>query len=383
MTGQHRDDADRCARVGLARHVRPDARPVAELRRVGAVELWQQLVATRGQHWPDPAEGLARAAKIGARFVIPGDDEWPDNLSVLDVYAHAGPTPDRRANGRDLGPPFGLWARGGPLTMRARAVAVVGARAATSYGTATAMDLGTGLAERGYDVVSGAAYGIDAAAHRGALAAAGRTVAVLACGVDVPYPRAHEALLAVIARDGAVVSEAPLGEPPSRGAFLRRNRLIAAMTEGTALVEAGLRSGARNTVAHARALGRHRWIVPGPVTSAMSAGCHATLRTDTESKLVTCAAEVAEDAGRIGDLAPLPSGPADVRDRLGQRARDLLDVLPAQEVWSTSRVAAELQLSARELLVVLGALTEAGLLEQDGDGVRLSRLAREPTARTA
>src|SRR5256714_1313699 len=133
---------------------------------------------------------------------------------------------------------------------------------------------------RGESVFSGAAYGIDGAAHRGALAASGVTVAVLGCAVDAGYPAGHAALLKRIAGSGgAVVSEYPPGTPPARHRFLVRNRLIAALAAGTVVVEAGRRSGSRNTAATTSALGRPLMAVPGPVTSAMSVGCHDLLRT--------------------------------------------------------------------------------------------------------
>ena len=153
-----------------------------------------------------------------------------------------------------------------------RSVAIVGSRASTAYGEHVAGELGHQLAERGWTVVSGGAFGIDAAAHRGALAAEAPTVAVLACGVDRPYPAAHGALLHRIAETGLLVSEWPPGAAPHRHRFLVRNRLIAALTRGTVVVEAAARSGAQATARRARKLGRQVLVVPGPVTSAMSVG---------------------------------------------------------------------------------------------------------------
>ncbi len=167
-------------------------------------------------------------------------------------------------------------------------VAVVGARAATAYGAYVAGDLSTALSDRGVAVISGGAYGIDAAAHRGALASTRTpTIAVLACGVDVAYPRGHDRLLRQIASTGLVVSELPPGSSPTRGRFLVRNRLIAALSLGTVVVEAALRSGSLATLERARLLSRHPMVVPGPVTSAMSAGCHAQLRHDPPAVCVT------------------------------------------------------------------------------------------------
>ena len=147
------------------------------------------------------------------------------------------------------------------------AVAVVGARACTPYGEHVAAELASGLGDRGWTVVSGGAYGIDAAAHRGALAVDGPTVAVLACGVDVAYPAAHDGLLRSVRACGAVVSELPPGARPTRRRFLDRNRVIAALGRGTVVVEAAIRSGALNTAGHAEELSRTVMAVPGPVTS--------------------------------------------------------------------------------------------------------------------
>jgi DNA processing protein len=171
------------------------------------------------------------------------------------------------------------------------AVAIVGSRAATAYGNHVASGIAVGLADGGWTVVSGAAYGIDAAAHSGALAADGITVAVLACGVDRPYPRAHAGLLQQIATYGLIVSEAPPGRQPSRDAFLARNRIIAALAGGVVVIEAGRRSGTMSTVAHADALGRPVMAVPGPVTSAVSAGCHQLIR-EQAALCVTSASDV-------------------------------------------------------------------------------------------
>lgn len=330
---------------------------------------------------PHPARRLRTAAAGGLRFIIPEDDEWPTRLDELDRTLPDRPSDDDRRNGRHLGTPFGLWVRGRAMKAE-RSVAVVGARAATDYGLAVAAELGTGLAERAVSVVSGAAFGIDAAAHRGALALDGPTVAVLACGVDVPYPADHALLLDHISQVGTLISEVSPGSRPRREGFLHRNRIIAALTAGTVLVEAHHRSGARNTFAHARRLGRARMVVPGPVTSALSAGCHAELRTDPEARLVTSAAEVTEEIGELGvDLAPVPSGPTDGRDGLGEAARTLLEALPPYDSWSIERIAAHLTIPVASALAVTTALATYDLLEQTADGFRLSALGRAPTRR--
>ncbi len=218
---------------------------------------------------------------------MPGDTEWPGQLDDL-------------GDGR----PLGLWVRGTPdLRMWAlRSVALVGARACTEYGAFMAATLAAGLAEKGWIVVSGGAYGIDGAAHRGALGAGGATVAVLACGVDRPYPRGHAGLIGRIAEQGLVVGELPPGEHPTPSRFILRNRVIAALTRGTVVVEAAHRSGSLVTARAARRLGRHTIGVPGPATSGLSAGVHELLRQD--AALVTDADEIVELVGDMGELAP-------------------------------------------------------------------------------
>ena len=233
-----------------------------------------------------PAEmDLAGFHRDGIRLVCPGEPEWPTQLDML-----------------GLGRPYALWLRG-EADLRyccLRSVSIVGARAATAYGAHVGTEMAAALAERGWTVVSGAAYGIDSCAHRGALAADGVTIAVVACGVDVAYPAGHADLLTAIAAQGVLVSEWPPGRTPTRRRFLIRNRVIGALSRGTVVVEAGLRSGALNTARHARDLGRPVMAVPGPVTSAVSAGCHKVIR-DWGAVCVTSAADIAEMLTPLGE----------------------------------------------------------------------------------
>jgi DNA processing protein len=171
-------------------------------------------------------------------------------------------------------------------------LAIVGARAATAYGTHVAAEIAADLASQDWAIISGAAYGIDAAAHGGALAVSGCTIAVLACGPDIAYPREHRRLLAAVAARGAVISEYPPGRRPDRMRFLTRNRIIAALAlGGTIVVEAAARSGTLTTARHASDLGRPLIAVPGPVTSASSAGCHALIR-EQRATLITSAGDI-------------------------------------------------------------------------------------------
>lgn len=296
-------------------------------------------------------EHICRA--LGLRVLVPGDEEWPTGLDELPW------------------PPWCLWVRG-PVRLDEvvrRSVAVVGARASTAYGEQQAARLCLDLAERGFAIVSGAAYGIDAAAHRAALAAGGTTVAVLAGGVDVPYPRSNADLIARIGQVGALVSETPPGGAPARMRFLARNRVIAALSTGTVVVEAGLRSGARSTAKFARDLGRHLMAVPGPVESSMSAGCHAEIRMG--ATLVTDAGEVAELTGRIGDdLAPVKQGSTRQEDALDEDLRRIWQWLRPRRSCSVDEVMVRSGLTVAEVLAGLGRLEELGLAEHLLDGWR-------------
>jgi DNA processing protein len=301
--------------------------PVRAARLVARGQLPERVAAeTSARRAEDRAEAdLSAIAALGGRLVVPEDAEWP--AEAFACFA----TPVAQADQRWRAP-VALWARGaGRLDeLGERMVAMVGARAATGYGQRVATEFGYELAQDGIVVVSGAAFGIDAAAHRGALAAEGRTVAVQACGLDRPYPAAHQGLLDRIAQSGAVLSEYPPGVRPARYRFLVRNRLIAAFAAGTVVIEAGVRSGARRTASAAAALGRVVMAVPGPVSSALSVGCHLLVREE-QAVLVTRAAEVVEAVGRIGaDLAPGLSTPRQCTDGLSPELLAVYEALPAR-----------------------------------------------------
>jgi DNA processing protein len=324
---------------------------------------------------------LRRAERCGARLVVPEDDEWPAYpLHALTLAVAEEPEDPKHQSDRTLAlvPPLALWVRGPVRLDEAvdRSVALVGSRAATAYGEHVAAELASGLADRGWTVVSGGAFGIDAAAHRGALAADGPTIAVLACGVDRPYPAGNGALLARIADGGLLVSEWPPGAAPHQHRFLVRNRLIAALTRGTVVVEAAARSGAVATANRARKLGKQVMAVPGPVTSAMSVGCHELVRgSDDEAaaRLVASAAHVVEAVGGIGtDLAPPAERPATPRDGLTDVARRVLDACPVRTGVAPERLAAIAGCDVLDVLRVLPALELAGLAQWTGSGWRLA-----------
>ncbi|MER5380762.1 DNA-processing protein DprA [Streptomyces sp. NPDC002688] len=368
-------DDERRARVTLSRVVEPGDEVCGRwLREVGAREAVRWLYGDEGQprgmtdkRWAglraragraDPERDLALARDAGVRFICPGESEWPAQLDDLG---------DAR--------PVGLWVRGrAALRIWAlRSVAVVGARACTEYGAHMAATLGAGLAERGWVVVSGGAYGIDGAAHRGALGAGGATVAVLACGVDRPYPRGHTQLITRIAEQGLVVGELPPGEHPTPSRFILRNRVIAALTRGTVVVEAAYRSGALVTARSAQRLGRFTMGVPGPVTSGLSAGVHELLRG--EAVLVSDAAEVAEMVGDMGELAPDRRGPVLPRDLLHPGAGRVLAALPAWGSVEAPEIARRAATTADDAVGRLYELRALGFVERHGDGWKLTRQA--------
>ncbi|MFH8841592.1 DNA-processing protein DprA [Streptomyces sp. NPDC017868] len=307
-----------------------------------------------------PGQDLDAVQALGGRFLVPGDAEWPSQLDDLG---------DAR--------PLGLWVRG-PADLRVwalRSVALVGARACTPYGAHTAADLAAGLSRQGWVVVSGAAYGIDGAAHRGALAAGGATVAVLACGVDTPYPRGHDRLIRRVAEQGLVVGELPPDSHPTPSRFILRNRVIAALTRGTVVIEAQHRSGSLVTARAAGRLGRHVMGVPGPVTSGLSAGVHELLRGD--ATLVTDADEIVELVGDIGQLAPARRGPVLPRDLLAPATAHVLEAVPARGPTPTTAIAHRAGTTPDDTLAKLYELHSLGFVERHGTGWRLTNTATE------
>lgn len=367
---------ERLARVALARLGEPgEARLAGLTAELGAVQLYDALCAERDPQGlltdvagrlasVDPERDLRIAARQGIRHVVPGDAEWP---SRLDDLVGAGSLHERG------GPPIGLWVRG-PLDLSTidRCVAVVGSRSATSYGLRVAEEITARVARSGATVVSGAAFGIDQAAHRGALSVDGSTVAVLACGADRAYPQAHRALIEHIATVGAVVSESPPGCAPTRIRFLARNRLIAALGTGTVVVEAAIRSGALNTANWSERLHRVLMGVPGPVTSAQSQGVHQLFRTGAAA-VVTGGDDVLELVGGSGQhLRADPRGPTRPRDRLTSRERQVIDGVPVHTPAPADSVARTAGMGLIEVRGTLGRLSTCGLVELVAGGWRLT-----------
>ncbi|OBF95237.1 DNA protecting protein DprA [Mycolicibacter sinensis] len=329
----------------------------AERIRCGAVEPELAKHTEARREIDSAAADLELLARRGGRLVTPDDDEWP----LLAFAAFDGTAVARKP---DCRAPLALWAIG-PARLdevAERATAIVGTRAATAYGELVAADLAAGLVERDVAVVSGGAYGIDGAAHRATLAADGTTVAVMAGGIDISYPAGHSALLHRIGGNGLLVTEYPPGVRPVRHRFLTRNRLVAALAGATVVVEAGLRSGAANTAAWSRLLGRPVAAVPGPVTSAASAGCHVLLRAGAE--LVTRVDEVIELAGRVGELADEPPHPVTPLDGLSAAERQVYEALPGRGTATVDQVAVASGLAPAQVFGPLAMLEVAGLVER-------------------
>lgn len=320
------------------------------MRLAGAVRRWADRAVALG-----PGAMRADLTAVGGTLVGPGDDRWPAGLDDLGDAA-----------------PFVLWCRGAVPV--GATVAVVGSRASTGYGERVAFDLTEGLAHRGIAVVSGGAYGIDAAAHRGAILGGGPTLVVLAGGVDRCYPAGNARLFEeALASGGAVVSEVPPGALPTKSRFLQRNRLIAAIAGATVVVEAAWRSGALSTAHHAADLLRPVGAVPGPVTSAASAGCHRLLR-EGAAVCVTDADEVAEllpVAARTTGDAPAGAlvGPGDA-EWLDPLARRVHDALGTRKGAAEDVVALRAGAAVTEVRGALGLLELAGLAVRREDGWR-------------
>jgi DNA processing protein len=373
----------RQARAWLSRAVEPGSlalhRLLAECGPVRTMNLIRsgrapnavlRLAAARRQHDRSLSD-LAAADRLGIRLVTPEDDEWPDQaLHAMEVAASRGAA--------DLAPPQALWVRG-PLRLDqavARAVSIVGSRSATGYGTWIAATIAHSLAASGWTVVSGGAYGIDTAAHRGAVSAGGGTVVITAGGLERPYPAGNQPLFDLVADAGLLISEWPPDCPPQRHRFLVRNRLIAGLSAGTVVVEAARRSGARSTARRARDLGRAVMAVPGPATSAMSAGPHEMIR-DEGAYLITSGAHVLELVGAIGDdLAPLVEIAPTPRDGLGEVASRVLDGLPTRGATDPDRIAVSAGVPVGDVLRCLPVLELRGFVRSGTDGWRLTAAGR-------
>lgn len=362
------DDEERAARMALACIVDAgDLRLRDRLRVHTAPEVWRSVRTSRSDDaWTRRAAVLdlrvmeATTRRHGLRFIIPGDPDWPTSLGDLD---HSDPVSSWG------GAPVGLWVRGDAslAELTADAVAIVGCRASTAYGERIAGELGEGLAAAGTTVVSGGAFGIDAAAHRGALAAEGPTVAVMAGGLDRFYPQGNAALLQKVAEEGLVVSETPPGTSPNRRRFLTRNRLIAGLSAGVVLVEATSRSGTRNTVSWATSCLRVVMAVPGPVSRSTSYLPHQLIR-DREAELVTGVGDVREIIAPMGhDLVERETQPR-LLDELDAVQSAVYEALPSRGSRGTGEISLESGVHIQAALVALEELRSRGLAAAAADG---------------
>ncbi|MGK0721108.1 DNA-processing protein DprA [Leucobacter sp. W1478] len=286
---------------------------------------------------------IERGIEAGLRVILPDDESWPILLDDLGPHA-----------------PLLLWVRGDPAHLATPSLSVVGARAATGYGTHVTAEIVDGVCAAGFSIVSGAAYGIDAVAHRTALAAETPTVAVLAGGADRAYPQSHDGLLGKVSETGAVCAEMVPGAAPTRWRFLQRNRIIAALSSATLVTEAGVRSGTLNTAGHAAELGRSLGAVPGPVTSAASAGCHKLIR-EYGAALITNAREACELAGLGDGVEVLREGSNTVGETLSparqpSRHGRVLDALPLRGSRTLLEIARLSGLSVGDVRTTLAEL---------------------------
>lgn len=280
---------------------------------------------------------FAFARKDLITLLTPSSPYWPKGFNDLDVHA-----------------PFVLWTKGDVTLFSQPSLAVVGSRAATAYGENVTAELVTATARRGYVIVSGGAYGIDGVAHRTCLATSQKTVAFLAGGVDRLYPAGHEALFQHLAEQGLLCAELPPGSSPTKWRFLQRNRLIAAATQATLVCEAGHRSGSLNTAGHAAQLGRALGAVPGPVTSAASAGCHRLLR-DYDAVCIRNVNDVLELLGHDAAVDAASTLPGE-----SSRQRRVLDALSTHRSADVERIASIAGLSSTQ---VSESLVELELLQ--------------------
>jgi len=326
-------------------------------------------------------QDIASMQRLGGGLLIPEDSGWPEQLN-------------------DLGPqaPVALWYRAGApgrtesgpsaldrLPSLSRSVAMVGSREITDYGIRVTAELTQELVRAGLCVISGGAYGVDAAVHRAALRAAemnevhrahGPTLAVLAGGLDRYYPAGNERLLQDVAKEGLLLSEMAPGSAPTRHRFLQRNRLIAALAMVTVVTEARWRSGAQSTAHHALALGRPVGVVPGSIYSASSSGCHRLLK-ETPAELVTDAAEILALAGGLTldilasppsrtretakqPVLPVPYPAPNPVDGLTQAQRLLFDALPKRGLSSPGKLSSVAGLPIPTVLAELTRLQRIG-----------------------
>ncbi len=309
---------NRLAWAYLSRVVEPPHRGITEWLRKGKSaeeiaygikhrESWigaALLDQTESRYKHDEAErDLERADKCGARLVTPDDEEWPgEQLHQAFRFAQLAGGEYVSKYKAMVAEPHALWVKGRALNeVFAQAVGVVGSRAMSRYGyEATRMIVGD-LVPHHWTIVSGGAFGVDTTAHQRTLELGGQSAVVMAGGVDRVYPARNRGLFEDLCVNGALISEYPPNYDPQRHRFLARNRLVAALTAGTVVIEAAYRSGALNTIAWANAAGRVAMAVPGPVSSVGSVGCHRKIR-DGVASIVTSGDDIRELLSSVGTV---------------------------------------------------------------------------------
>ena len=238
-----------------------------EIRSLGVEEVYSRIIAQSYDHIKfahlmekisacRPEDELQKISAAGAQLLTPEDPDWPSGANDLQA------------------PPIALYVKGRREALAQPSIAIVGTRNPTPYGVRIAGDFAAGFVDRDYSIISGGAYGIDSAAHRGALVAEGCTIAVIASGIDTPYPSGNLRLFEEISESGAIISEVAIGTPALPHRFLTRNRIIAALSQSTLVVEAAFRSGSLRTARDAAQLLRPVMAIPGPINSPSSEGCH-------------------------------------------------------------------------------------------------------------
>lgn len=325
--------------------------------------------------WDVAQQDLEQILALGGRLITPEDREWPaTELDHAFGFAASGMSDHVRTYQDDAVPPHALWVRGGDLrSLTAQAVALVGTRAVSQYGREVTAMIVDNLVPHQWTIISGGALGVDTVAHTTALRAGGSTVVVAACGLDRSYPAHNRALFEeIVSRSGAIVTEYPPGTPPQRHRFLTRNRLVAGLTGATVLVEAGWRSGARNTAAWARHMNRPVGAVPGPATSASSTGCHDAIR-EGEAVLVTSPEHVLALYRGIGDVdedgqleLDWAKNPIQSLSRNELRVYDAVPPAGAPGGADTAAIAAEAALTLPLTMHLLLALEKKGVVTRTG-----------------
>ena len=284
--------------------------------------------------------------RLSGQVLTPDSIDWPEQFEGL-----------------GFGRPHVLWLRGNrdAIACLETSISIVGSRNTSSYGQYVAQEMSERFASEGFLIVSGGAYGIDAEAHRGALAAQGSTIAVLAGGGDRLYPTGNAPLLNEIMTYGCLLCELPPGNSPTRWRFLQRNRLIAALGQVTVIVEMALRSGAKNTMNHASQLGRPVYAVPGSIVSQTSRGSNLAI----QQGLATMVTGIDELIRELRGL-PEPEAADSSLTPLQQRVFDALGNLPA----NPTRIAIKAGTSQSETLEALGQLQAFGLASSRATGWR-------------